>query len=312
MAPQDNRPTGAERQASHLPTGSLEVRIAWYAGSLSVVLAVAALLPALPLRALAVVVGGAAALALAPLYLRRATVFSAALVTVGAALWSTATVIGLSGLPWRTGISWSRAGGVGQPSAWLFTTTCLCFGAGVLATGRLLVTEGRRRGDLNGHATWFASLLPVLSFAGFLVVALCPVGGAPILAAAHNIASWAALGSFFFGMVASLWVRGLSRALRYYSGVAAVLVFGTWLPNGLRFMRLITARPISMLVMEMVVFPLCLSWFCWLAWEWSTADGAGCRPCLGNTPPMHEPRAMQLPSESREARVTCYAASWKG
>jgi hypothetical protein len=82
------------------------------------------------------------------------------------------------------------------------------------------------------------------------------------------------VGSFWFGMVGSLWLRSLSRALRYYSAVAAVFVLGTWLPNGLRFLRLIDARPISMLVMELVVFPLCLVWFCWLAWEWSAEDAA--------------------------------------
>jgi hypothetical protein len=234
-----------------------------------VTLALVALLPLLALRALAVAGGFSLAVTLAPTYLRRATPFSAAIVTVGAACSSTAVVIRLSGLPWATGISWSQAGGVGRPTALLFTTTSLCFGTGVLAAGRLILREGHRRGALRRRGYLLASTLPVTSFVGFLVVALCPVGGAPVLAAAHNIASWAALGSFWLGMVASPFLRGLSRALRYYSSAAAVLVFGTWLPNGLRFMGLIEARPISMLAMELVVFPLCFVWFCWLAWEWS-------------------------------------------
>ena len=267
--------TFVESRALPLPSESLEARVAWGVASASVVLAIVALLPTLPLRAAAAAVGSAAALAVAPVYLRRASAFSAALATVGAAFWSIATVVLLSGLPWETGISWSQAGGVGRPTAWLFASTTLCFGVGVLSTGRLLVREGYRRGDLNERAYLPASALPVLSFAGFLVVALCPVGGAPVLAAAHNVASWAALGSFWFGIVGSVWLRGLSPALRSYSAVAAVLVFGTWLPNGLRFMRLIEARPISMLAMELVVFPLCFAWFCWLAWEWSAEDGIG-------------------------------------
>ena len=252
-----------------LPSESLEARAGWFAGWLSVTLAVIALLPTLPLRVVGAVAGAAASVALARPYLRRASAFSAALVTVGAAVVSTGTVIGLSGLPWRTGVSWSQAGGVGRPTAWLFAATSLCLGTGVLATGRLVIREGYRRGDLTERAYRFASLLPALSFAGFAVVALAPVGGAPILAAAHNIASWAALGSFWFGMIASARLRTLSRALRVFSAIATLLVFGTWLPNGLRFMRLITARPISMLAMELVVFPLCFIWFCWLAGEWS-------------------------------------------
>ena len=251
-----------------LASESWEARAAWYAAWLSVTLAAVALLPATPLRALAAVAGAVATIALAPRFLRRVTPFSASLVTVGSALVSVGTVIWLSGLPWKTGISWSQAGGVGRPTAWLFTTTALCFGTGVLATGRLMLREGRRRGDLGQRAYRLASLLPVISFAGFVVLALCPVGGDPVLAAAHNLASWAALGSFWAGMIASLWLRGVSRSLRTFSAVAAVVVFGTWLPNGLRFMRLYEGRPISMLVMEVVVFPLCFAWFCWLAWEW--------------------------------------------
>ncbi len=241
----------------------------WGAGSLSVVLAAVALLPTLPLRAIAAVGGGVVALALAPVYLRKASAFSAALVTVGAAFLSIAAVVWLSGLPWETGISWSQAGGVGRPTAWLFSTTSLCFGTGVLAAGRLIAREGSRCGDLLGRAYVAASLLPVFSFVGFVVLALCPVGGARVLSVAHNVASWAALGAFWLGMVAAPWLRGLSPALRGYSAVAAALVFGTWLPNGLRFVGLIEARPISMLVMELVVFPLCAVWFCWIAAEWS-------------------------------------------
>ncbi len=243
--------------------------MAWYAAWSSIVLAAVALLGSFAPRALAIAGGAGVAVALAPRYLRRATPFSASLLTVAAACCSTATVIWLSGLPWETGISWSQAGGVGRPTAWLFTTTSLCFGAGVLATGRLVVGAGRRRGDLRGRGYLLASALPVVSCLGFAVVAVCPVGGAPAVAAAHNLASWAALGSFWFGMAATAWLRGLSRALRVFSAVAAVIVFGTWLPNGMRFLGLTEARPISMLAMEVVVFPLCFVWFCWLAREWS-------------------------------------------
>lgn len=279
---------GTSRQTTgplsrHLPGGlsPIEARTVWYAACLSVTLALVALLPSAPLRILACAAGGVLAATLSPIFLRRGTPFSAAVATVVAAACSTATVIWLSGLPWETGISWSQAGGIGRPTAWLFTSTSLCFGIGVLATGRLIVREGYRRGDLTSRGYLVASTLPALSFMGFVVVALCPVGGAPVLAAAHNVASWAALGSFWFGMVASAWLRGLSRTLRCYSAVAAVIVFGTWLPNGLRFMRLTEARPISMLVMELVVFPLCFVWFCWLAREWSpSAQNQGNAVCL--------------------------------
>jgi hypothetical protein len=195
--------------------------------------------------------------------------FSAALLTVGFAAVAYGAVIYLSGLPWRTGISWSQAGRVGQPTAWLFSVTTLLYGAAVLATGRLMVRAGRSRGDLEPRAYAIASALPAVSLVGFVVVALCPVGGAPALAFAHNVASWAALGAFWLGMLLTPRLHRLPKALRYFSAVGAFVVFGMWLPNGLRFMRLITARPISMLAMEVVVFPLCLAWFCWLAWEWS-------------------------------------------
>jgi len=251
------------------PIESLEARVAYCAACLSVTLAVAALLPSLALRALAIAAGTAAAFALAPRFLRRPTPFSAALLTVAAASISTATVISLSGLPWDTGISWSQAGSVGRPTAWLFTSMSLCFGTGVLASGRLMVAAGRRRGDLTPRAYRLASRLPMISFVGFLVLAISPVGAAPVLSFAHNVASWAALGAFWFGMLATPRLCGLPRALRYFSAGAATVVFGTWLPNGLRFMRLYEGRPISMLAMEVVVFPLCFGWFCWLAWEWS-------------------------------------------
>jgi hypothetical protein len=258
-----------EGRRLQLSSESIEVRAVWFASCLSVTLALVALLPSLALRTPSVAAGVALAVTFAPAYRRRAMPFWAAMVTIGAACFSTATVLWLSGLPWETGISWSRAGEVGRPSAWLFTTTSLCFGLGVLAAGRLILREGYRRGAVRGRGYFLASALPVISFAGFLVVAFSPVGGAPALAVAHNIACVAALGCFWFAMVASPFVPGLSRVLRYYSSVAAVVVFGTWLPSGLRFMGLIEARPISMLAMELVVVPLCFVWFCWLAWEWS-------------------------------------------
>jgi hypothetical protein len=252
-----------------LPSESLETRVAWYAAWLSVVLAVMALMPTLPLRAFAAAAGAAAAVTIAPVYLRRASAFSSALITEAAVVFSGATVGRLSGLAWETGISWSRAGEVGKPSAWLFTTSALCFGVGVLATGRLIVREGHRRGDLTGRAYALASVLPALSFAGFMVVALSPVGGMPLLATAHNLASWVAVGAFWFGMVGTARLNVLPRVLRAYSAIAAVVVFGTWLPNGLYFMRFVETRPIPMLTMEQVITPLCFAWFCWLAWEWS-------------------------------------------
>jgi len=255
-------------QQSTRPGRPLEARVVWYAACASVTLALVALMPSWPLRVAAVIAGGAVALGLAGRFLKGATSFSAALATLGSATFSVATVIWLSGLPWETGISWSQAGGVGRPTAWLFATTSLCFGAGVLATGRLMLQAGLERGDLGRRSYLLASLLPVISCAGFVVLALCPVGGNPVLAAAHNLASWAALGSFWAGMIATAWLRGASRALRMYSAAAAVVVFATWLPNGLRFLRLYEGRPISMLLMEVVVFPLCFGWLVWLAWEW--------------------------------------------
>lgn len=246
-----------------------EAGIAWIAAWLNVAFALTALVASPLLGAIAFGVTLAGAAVITPAYVRRATPFSSAVLTVGGASVAVAVMIGLSDLPWGTGISWSQAGGVDQPNAWLFTTMSLCLGAGVLATGWLMAREGRRRGILDTRGHLFASVLPVLSCAGFLVLALCPVGGLPVLAAAHNIASWAALGAFWFGMVATPWLRGVARALRWFSAGAAVVVFGTWLPNGLRFMRLYEDRPVSMLAMELVVFPLCFLWFCWLAWEWS-------------------------------------------
>jgi len=158
---------------------------------------------------------------------------------------------------------------VGRPTAWLFTTTSLCFGTGVFASGSLMVAAGRRQGDLTPRAYRLARFLPGISFIGFVIVALAPIGRAPSLDFAHNLASWAALGAFWFGMLGTLGLPTLPRTLRYFSAGSAAVVFAMWLPNGLRFMRLITARPISMLAMEVVVFPLCLVWFCWLAQEWS-------------------------------------------
>jgi len=247
---------------------SFEAGVAWYAAWLSLTLAAVSLAPTLAARLAAVALGGIAAVILAPGFLRAATPFSAALVTLASAFGSIATVVWLSGLPWETGISWSQAGGVGRPTARLFATTALCFGAGVLATGRLMLAEGLRRGDLTQRAYRVASALPIVSCLGFVVLALCPVGGDPRVAAAHNLASWAALGSFWVGMIATPWLRHAPRALRAFSAGSALVVFGTWLPNGLRFMRLYEGRPISMLLMEVVVFPLCFAWFGWLAWEW--------------------------------------------
>ncbi len=250
-----------------LPSESIKARAVWYAACLSVALALVALLPVLPLRALAVAAGVTLAVTLAPAYLRRATPFSAAIVTTGAAFCSMVAVTWLARLPFGSGIS--EAGGVGRPTAWLFNTTLLCLGIGVLATGRLILREGYRRGHLLRRGYLLASTLPVISFAAFLVIALCPIGGVPALANAHIIATWAALGAFWCGMVASLWLRGLSRPLKRYSSVAAVLLFITSVPDGLHRMHLSEANPIPMSVLEVGTFSLCFVWFCWLAREWS-------------------------------------------
>jgi hypothetical protein len=245
-----------------------EARAAWYVAFVSVTLALVALLPSLPLRVLAVVAGVTLAVTLAPAYLRRATPFSAAAVTVGAAFCAMATVAWLARLPLGSGIS--EAGGVGRATAWLFDSTLFCLGIGVLATGRLIVREGYRRDDLLRRGYLPASALPVITAVCFLVIALCPIGGSAALARAHIIATWAALGSFWCAIVASWWLRGLSRPLRYYSSVAAVLIFVTSVPDGLRLVHLTKAVPFPMFVLEVGTFSLCLVWFCWLAREWSS------------------------------------------
>jgi hypothetical protein len=220
------------------------------------------------LRVLALVAGAIASLVLFSAYRRRATPVSSLLITVGAAFLSTATVIRLSGLPWPAGASFSQAGGVARPSAWLLTTTSWCLAAGLLATGRLIVREGYRRGALERRGYRVASLLPVISFLGFLVVGAFQVGGTRAPAVVHNLAAWIAMGAFWVGMLASPWLPSLSRALRYYSAAAAVVVFAVWLPCGLRFLGITETSPISTLQMELLVFALCFTWLGWLAREW--------------------------------------------
>ncbi len=248
---------------------SVETVATWTASCLSVTLAAVSFAQSTLAGAAIAGVGASVFFALLPRFRRGLGPFRSAAATSGAAVCSTWVVIRQSGLPWDTGISWSQAGGIGRPTAWLFTTTALCFGVGVLATGRLLVREGRARDALRGTRYRIASVLPYASCAGFVVVAVFPVGGLPVFAASHNIASWVAVGSLWLGMLGTPWLAGVSRHLRYFSAAGALVVFFTWLPNGLRFMRLITARPISMLAMELVVFPLCLVWLCWIAWEWN-------------------------------------------
>lgn len=133
----------------------------------------------------------------------------------------------------------------------------------------LLVRAGARRDAFSRRGRIFATALPLLSFAGFVVVALCQVGGAAGPSNAHNIASWVALGSFWVGMIATPWMRGVSRGLRWFAIAASAVVFLLWLPNGLHFMGIAEKSPVSMLGMELVVFPLCFVWFCWVAREWS-------------------------------------------
>jgi len=260
-------------QALPLPSQSPEARVAWYAAGLSVSLAAAALPTPAPLRVLALLVGATLAVVLSPAYFRRATPLSSVVVTVGAAFLSTTTLVWLSRLPWRAGLSFSQAGGTERPSAWLLTTTSWCFAVGLLATGRLVVREGRRGGYLGPRGYWVASLLPIISCLGFVLVGAFQVGGDRAPAMVHNLAAWAAMGSFWAGMLASSRLPGITRALRYYSLVAAVIVIATWLPNGLRFLRVTQTSPISTLYMELLVFPLSFVWFGWLAREWSGKRG---------------------------------------
>ncbi len=258
-----------ERRALPLPSESLEARVAWYAAWLSVLLAAVALLPSSPLRVLVMLTGTTASVAVFSAYRRRATPVSSLVITVGAAFLSTATVIRLSGLPWPAGASFSQAGGVARPSAWLLTTTSWCLATGLLASGRLVVREGYRRGALRQRGYRVASLLPVVSFLGFLVVGAFQVGGSRAPALIHNLAAWMAMGAFWVGMLASPWLSSLSRALRYYSAGAAAVVFAVWLPCGLRFLGVTETSPVSTLQMELLVFALCFTWLGWLAREWS-------------------------------------------
>ncbi len=220
------------------------------------------------MRVIALAAGLVLGAALAPAYLRRASAFSAVLVTVGGAFLSTATVIRLSGLPWRSWGSLSQAGGAEKPSAWLLTTAALCFGLGLLATGRLVVRDGSETGQLRQRGRTIASTLPVVAFAGFVVVGVCQVGGIRGLSLAHNVAAWAAMSAFWVGMLATPSLPGVSRALRSYSAIAAVVVFVAWLPSGLHFLGIVETLPISTLYMELLVFPLCLVWLGWLGWAW--------------------------------------------
>jgi len=183
-----------------------------------------------------------------------------------------AAVTQLSELSWRTGVSLSQAGGAQRPGAWLLSSTSWCFGVGVLATGRLVVREGYRRGYLTARGYRLGSLLPVLAFAGFAIVGVLQVGATHAFSLLHNLAAWSACGAFWVGMLATPWLRGIPRALRIFSIVAAVLVLATWLPTGLRFLEITRTSPISTLHMELLVFPLMFVWLGWLARSWDARE----------------------------------------
>jgi hypothetical protein len=257
-----------ESGARPLPSESLETRVAWYAACLSVILAGAASMPTTGARVAAFTAGAVLSAPLAAIYLRRATPFSAVVATVLAAFIATATVVRLSGLALSDGLSCSQAGGAGKPSAWLLTSSSWCLAVGLLATGRLVIREGYRAGSVGERARRAASLLPVLAFLGFLVVGACQVGADRSLAVTHNVAAVAAMGSFWLGMIGTAWLSGISRALRLYSALAAVVVFSAWLPTGLRFLGLIERSPIATLHMELLAFALSFLWLGWLAREW--------------------------------------------
>jgi len=255
-------------QTLPLPAESLEARLAWFAAWLSVMFTAIAVADSRPLRAIAIAVCFGMSVALVRGYLRRATPLLCVLTTLGAGVVSTVTMVWLSGIPLSAGKSFSQSGGSERPMAWLLTTTSWCLAAGILASGRLVLQAGYRREALTRRGYLAASVLPMLSFLGFLVVGTFQVGGSRALALAHNWAAWAAMGAFWFGMLATPWLRSVSRPLRYYSTVASLFVFGTWLPCGLKFLGFTKSSPISTLHMELVVFTLCFTWFVWLAWEW--------------------------------------------
>jgi len=258
-----------------LKAGPWEIRVAWFAAMLSVVLAAIALLPTSLTRLLAAALGVVATIALTPGYLRRATPATSVAVTVAAAVVSTTVLVRLSGVPWSSGASFSQSGGAERPMAWLLTSTSWCLASGLLASGRLVAQGGRRRGALGTWGYRVAIGLSAVSFLGFVVVGVFPVGASRAYALTHNWAAWAAMGAFWAGMLATPWLSGVSRSLKYFSAVGSVLVFGTWLPCGLRFLGFTKTSPISTLHMELVVFTLCFTWLGWLAHEWGQpASGA--------------------------------------
>jgi hypothetical protein len=249
-------------------TEPLETRVAWYAASLSVLLACVAAVPTVQLKVLALVGGAALAVAVAPLYLEHATPFTAVALTVGAAVISTSTMLRLTGLSLAAGVSCSQAGGAERPYAWLFTSTAWCLAAGLLASGRLVVQAGRGSGRLGARGSMLASLLTVAASIGFVVVGACPVGGSRAMSVAHNYSAVTAMGCFCIGMAACALLPSVPRPLRLFSATAALVMFSAWLPTGLRFLGLIPSSPITTQHMELLVFSLSFTWLTWLAWEW--------------------------------------------
>ena len=249
-------------------TEPVEVRAAWYAACLSVLLAAAATVPGPQLKVLTLAGGIALAVALAPLYLEYATPFTAVALTVGAAVLSTTTMLRLTGLSLAAGVSCSQAGGAERPFAWLFTTTSWCLAAGLLASGRLVVRAGRSSGRLGGWGSMLASVLTVAASLGFVIVGACPVGGSRAMSVAHNYSAVTAMGCFCIGMAACALLPSVPRLLRAFSATAALVMFAAWLPTGLRFLGLIPSSPITTQHMELLVFSMSFTWLTWLAWEW--------------------------------------------
>jgi hypothetical protein len=242
--------------------------VAWFVACLSILLAVVAFLPSLPLRLLVVLAGLGLATSVAPAWLQRATPASTVVITVVAAALSMAGVMLISKASLASGLAVSRAGEVGRPGQWLFTSACWCLAAGLLSTGRLVLREGYRTAHLGLRACRAASLLLVLSALAWVIVGAIPLGLGRDLDAVHMNAAIVAMGAFWVGMVATSWDRGLSRRLRRFSETAAVLVILIWLPTELKILGVIVNSPVETLYMQAMVTILSAVWLGWLAREW--------------------------------------------
>lgn len=251
-----------------LPDAVKAESVVWLAASLSLVLSGASYLPAGWPRVLAALVGVAAAVVAMPVYVRRATAASAVVLTVTAGLLCVAAVMQLSGTSFAEGLAFSRAGGAGSPWGWLFTAGSWCLAAGLLASGRLVVSEGHDAHSLDARAYRSASLLPLVSSLGFVLIGAFPVGIDYRVTGIHNVAAIAAIGAFWIGMALTVRVGGLSWPLRVYSVVAAAVISIVWSPTVLTFLSFSRHPPMRTLHMQLLAFGLCAAWLVWLALEW--------------------------------------------